>query len=256
MRGSKWVRIALFYLIAVAVSALARLYWQTGNATAAADGPLAMYRHLIAGVGPALGAAAVWLLFRYRSRLSLGGTNLPLGLGMLAVPTLVMAAIGVPNGFGVEPHLFGAHMGIWIGLYALLEEIGWRGYLQDELRDRPALAKYAIVGLFWYAWHLSWLGGHPIGSELVTLILIILASIGIGFVADRTGSVLAAASLHIAGNILGLTSDFKAIIPSLETRGMIVGVCLIIWLVMLRIWRARDVKRGMVHQVSEAQAEP
>jgi membrane protease YdiL (CAAX protease family) len=246
---SKWARIAVYYLIAIAISALARLYWHTGDATMVQRGPWAMYLHLVAGVGPALGAAAVVLLFGYRSRMSLGGTNLALGLLMIAVPALVMAVIGLPNHFGVEPHLFGLHMGVWIAAYALLEEIGWRGYLQDELRDRPALLKYAIVGLLWYAWHLPSLGGNPLASELVTIAFMILASIGIGFVADRTGSVLAAASFHIIGNVMGLTTDFTAIIPAVQTRGLIVLAAVAIWLVILRIWRARDVRRGTVHTV-------
>jgi membrane protease YdiL (CAAX protease family) len=250
MPQGKWRRIAVYYATAIAISALARLYWHTGEATTTAQGPLAMYGHLVAGVGPALGAAIVWFLFRYRSRLSLGGTNLPLGLAMIAVPAIVMGGMGVPNAFGIEPHLFGVHMGIWIAAYALLEEIGWRGYLQDEFRHRPAIAKYVIVGLFWYAWHLSWLHHNPLGSELVTVAFVILASIGIGFVADRTGSVLAAASFHIIGNIMGLTTDFKAAIPAVQTRVVIVVACLMVWLIILRIWRSKDVRLGRVHRVA------
>lgn len=240
---SKWARIALYYVIAIAVSALARYHWHTGDATTVRSGALGMYWHLVAGLGPTLGAAAVFLLFKYRSRMSLGGTNLALGLGMIVVPALVMAGMGIANPFGIEPHLFGLHMGIWIALYAILEEIGWRGYLQDEFADRPPFVKYAIVGIFWYAWHLPQLGANSIGSEVFTIFVMILASAGIGFVADRTRSVLAAAAFHIIGNIMGLTTDFKAIIPSTETRGLIVIVCVVIWLVLLRIWRVKDVRR-------------
>jgi membrane protease YdiL (CAAX protease family) len=244
MTMSKSLRISVFYLIAIAVSALARLYWHTGDATTVERGALGMYVHLVAGAGPALGAAAVWLLFRHRSRISLGGTNMALGLAMVVVPAIVMGTMGIPNPFGVEPHLFGVHMGVWIALYGLLEEIGWRGYLQDELSNRPALIKYAIVGLFWYAWHLSWLNGNPIGSELFTILFMIGASIGIGFVADRTLSVLAATAFHVIGDIMGLTTDFKTIIPSLHTRSVIVIVSLVAWLVILRIWRMLDMRRG------------
>jgi membrane protease YdiL (CAAX protease family) len=244
MTRGKWPRIAVFYLIAIAISALARLYWHTGDPTPVERGPFGLYFHLVAGAGPALGAAAVWILFRYRSRMSLGGTNLAFGLGMIVVPALVMGFMGIPNGFGIEPHLFGIHMGVWIALYALLEEIGWRGYLQDEFHERPALVKYAIVGLFWYAWHLSWVSAFSIVGELVTILFVIAASIGIGFVADRTRSVLAAASFHIIGNVMGLTTDFTTIIPSMHTRMIIVTACLIVWLVVLRIWRVTDVRRG------------
>ena len=250
MLQGKWLRIAVYYLIALAISALARLYWHSGDATSTLRSPIAMYGHLIAGVGPTLGAAAVWLIFRYRSRMSLGGTNLPLALAMIVVPAVVMGGIGIPNGFGVDPHLFGIHMGVWIACYALLEEIGWRGYLQDEFCHRPALLKYVIVGLFWYAWHFSWLDSRSIGDEIVSVGFILLAAIGIGFVADRTGSVIAAASFHIIGNIAFTTTDFRTIIPSSNTRMAIIITCLVIWVVILRIWRTTDVRRGTVHQVT------
>lgn len=251
MSQGKWRRITTYYLIAIAVSALARLYWHTGDPTPAEHGPFAMYMHWIAGAGPALGAVAVWFLYRYRSRLSLGGTNAALAWGMVAVPALAMGGMGIPNAFGVEPHLFGVHMGVWIAVYALLEEVGWRGYLQDEFRDQQAILKYAVVGLFWYAWHLSWLNHNPISSEVATILLIVLASIGIGFVADRTGSVLAASSFHTIGDIMWLTTDFRTIIPSTQTRTVIVIACVAIWLIILRIWRSRDVRQGNVHEVAE-----
>ena len=75
---------------------------------------------------------------------------------MLAVPAAVMGVLGIDNPFSVDPHLFGIHMGVWIALYAILEETGLRGYLQGEFRNRSPLIRYVIVGLFWYAWHLSY----------------------------------------------------------------------------------------------------
>jgi membrane protease YdiL (CAAX protease family) len=243
MAKGRRARIGVYYLVAIAISALARYYWHTSQATPVERGAWAMYLHLVAGAGPAIGAALVWLLFRYRSRFSPGGTNLALALLMIAIPAIVMAIRGIPNDFGIESHLFGVHMGVWIMLYALLEEIGWRGYLQDELGGLPAIAKYSIVGLFWYAWHLSWLGGNPLSSELVTLLFMILASVGIGFVADRTRSVLAAAAFHILGNIMGLTTDFKRIIPDDHHRILICVACIVPWLVILRIWRIGDRRR-------------
>ena len=129
------------------------------------------------------------------------------------------------------------------------EETGWRGYLQDEFRERPALLKYAIVGLFWYVWHLSWLGGHSIGSEATNLAFLLTASIGIGFVADRTRSIFAAAAFHVLGNIMITTSDFTTLIPSEHTRWMIVLICVAHHPAdQLRARRSRDDRRdGGVH---------
>jgi membrane protease YdiL (CAAX protease family) len=240
--GSRWARIAIYYGVALGFSILARVYWRTNDASGVAQGAWGMYWRLIGGVGPFLGAAVVWAAFRLERQITFGGTYPPLGLAMLAVPAIVMGVIGIANPFAVEPHLFGVHLGVWIAIYAVLEETGWRGYLQGEFSHRPALLRYAIVGVFWYAWHLSYLTPHPIGDELLSLGFIILASIGIGFVADRTKSILAAASFHIVGNIMGLTANFKLLIPSLQTRAAIILACVAVWLLMLRLWRMRDIQ--------------
>jgi membrane protease YdiL (CAAX protease family) len=236
----KWVRISLYYAIALALSFMARIVWQTSNLADPRQGAWAMYWHLLSGIGPFLGALLVWFLFRPERRMRFGGTWPAMGVAMLAVPPAVLGIMGVGNPFGLDPHLFGVHLGVWIVIYAILEETGWRGYLQDEFRERPALLKYAIVGLLWYLWHLSWLGGHSIGSEAASLAFLVAASIGIGFVADRTRSIFAAASFHVLGNIMGTTTDFTTLIPSQHTRWMIVLVCVAAWLIMLRLWGMRD----------------
>lgn len=237
---TRWVRIGLYYAIALAVSALARLYWHMGAATSASPG--SMYRHLIAGAGPALGVLAVLMLFRHRPLLTFAGSNARFAVVAITVPAVVLALRGVANPFGMNPHLFGLHMGVWIAAYAVLEEIGWRGYLQDEFADRARLSRYAIVGLFWYAWHLSWVTNPSIAGEVVSALILVAAAIGIGFVADRTGSILAAAAFHVLGNIMGMTTDFRALIPQHE-RLLLAGLCLAALLVVLRVWRMLDLSR-------------
>jgi len=239
----RWIRVAIYYLIALAFSALARLYWHTSDPADPAVGAWGLYRHLLSGLGPLLGALAIWAAFRPERRMSLGGTFPAMGWAMVAVPAAVMAAIGIPNRFGIEPHLFGLHIGVWVAIYALFEETGWRGYLQDELRHWHKLAKYAFIGLLWYAWHFSYLGGYGLGTEISNLLMIVLASIGIGFVADRTHSILAAAAFHVIGDVMGLMHEFKTLMPSTHDRLVVVAICVVIWLVMLRLWGMRDKRR-------------
>lgn len=238
----KWIRVAIYYAIAVAFSYLSRVYWGMAGLPDPRLGVWGVYLHLLAGVGPFLGALVIWFVFRPPGRrLSFGGTFLPMGLAMLAVPAVVFGIIGVANRFGIDPHAFGVAIGIWISLYAVLEETGWRGYLQQEFREQPALMRYAIVGLFWYPWHLTFVLGHnPIGTEISNLIFLVLASVGIGFVADRTKSIFAASAFHIIGNILLTSAAFKIFIPAMSDRMTIVLICAVIWLVMLRLWAMRD----------------
>jgi uncharacterized protein len=248
----RWIRVSIYYLIALAFSALSRLYWHTSDPAAAGDGPWGLYRHLISGLGPLVGAITVWTVFRPERRMSLGGTFPAMGWAMMAVPAAVMAALGIANPFGIDPHLFGIHVGIWVAVYALLEETGWRGYLQDEFRHRPALLRYLIVGLFWYGWHFSYLAGNPVGSEISNLGMILLASIGIGFVADRTRSILAAAAFHVIGDVMGLMREFTTLLPSTHARLVVVAICVVVWLIMLRIWGMRDKRRRVSGEVGNA----
>jgi membrane protease YdiL (CAAX protease family) len=240
----KAVRILLFYAVALLFSFLARFVWHTSDTprqVLTADG---MYLHLISALGPFLGALLIWGLFRPKREISFGGSWPTMGAAMLLVPALLLTLLGIDNRLGIERHLFGAHVGIWIALYALLEETGWRGYLQGEFADRPALLRYVIVGLFWYAWHFSFVTDFSLANQAVSLGFILLSSIAIGFVADRTGSIQAAAAFHIAGNILATTALFRLLIPAAQTRLGIVAACFVVWLVMLRLWRMRDLRRA------------
>lgn len=240
----RWARIALYYAIAIAVSALARLHWHMGSATSNSAG--SMYRHLIAGAGPALGVLAVLLIFRHRPSRTFAGSNSRFAAVAITVPAVVLALRGIANPFGMNPHLFGLHMGVWIAAYAVLEEIGWRGYLQGEFADHSPLARYVIVGLFWYAWHLSWVTNASIGGEVAGALILIVAAIGIGFVADRTRSILAAAAFHVIGNIMGMTTDFRTLMPPGE-RLLLAGLCFGVLLIVLRLWRIAD--KGARHSL-------
>lgn len=250
----RWIRIALYCAIAFGLSWLARVQLQTSTVTDPKLGLAAMYWHLFGGVGPFLGAVAVWAAFRPERPITFTGSSPAFASVMLVVPAAVLGAIGIDNRFAVEPHLFGAHMGLLIVAYALLEETGWRGYLQSEFRHRPPLLRYVVVGLFWYAWHFSYVDGGPLLGEIVNLVVLVLAAVGIGFVADRTRSIFAAASFHAAGNILAMSAEFKALIPQTGTRAMIAGACVLIWLVIMRLWRIRETRSGAPGQAGAGEA--
>jgi len=236
-----WIRIAIYYAIALGISYLARVQWGTSDPADAGPGHWGLFRHLLSGFGPFVGALLVWAVFRPERRMSFGGTFPIMGVAMLAVPAFVLGIAGVPNIFGLDAHLFGIEIGLWIALYAVLEETGWRGYLQDELYGRPALLRYAIVGVFWYFWHFTYLlGDNSLGTEAVNLGFLVLASIGIGFVADRTRSIFAAAAFHVVGNVLMTSTEFRTFIPTSSARLTIVLVCVAVWLIMLRLWAMRD----------------
>ena len=237
--SKRWLRVFVYYAVALGLAAASRFVWHTNDVSAGWPSLAAMHLHLLSGLGPFVGALLVWAAFRPPCQKSLGGSYPALAWAMAVVPAVTMGLIGVANPYAINPHLFGFYLGLWIVAYAVLEETGWRGYLQDEFGDVGRPLRYVIVGLFWYPWHFTFLQGHTFGTEALILGMLVAASIGIGLVADRTGSILAAAAFHTVANVLGLTAYFAVFIPSPSERWTIVGICIAVWVPMLRVWRVR-----------------
>jgi membrane protease YdiL (CAAX protease family) len=247
----RWIRIAIYFAIALSSSILFRLNYIGGYGTLKLPGVLAVYKSLLEGAGPFLGALIVMRISGRKSNISFLGNPGRKSLLMLAVPVLLFFIIGVNNDRHINVHFYGLNMGIWIALYGVLEETGWRGYLQDELKDYPPLVKYSIVGVIWYAWHLTFLGHTTVLNELVILVILVLASYGIGLIADRTRSILAAACFHILGNILGLSTELQEAVPA-KTRIWIVIACAVCWWALLRIKPGAALHRKANEQLNGA----
>lgn len=97
------------------------------------------------------------------------------------------------------------------GLFAFGEEYGWRGVLAEELRPLGAVRANLLTGVLWGLWHAPIiLFGHNYGTEWGWGIFVMVAwvtpfSFLLWRVRERTGSVLAPAILHGAGNgVLGM----------------------------------------------------
>ena len=94
-------------------------------------------------------------------------------------------------------------------LFALGEELGWRGYMFRRLGSRSDLESTLAIGVVWGLWHATAIGllGHnyPVlrwaGVPLFTAFCVLLTALMLPLV-DRAGSVLPAASLHGAVNAL------------------------------------------------------
>ena len=89
----------------------------------------------------------------------------------------------------------------------LFEEVGWRGFLQDELqRRRTVLVSTAVVAMVWAAWHLPLLVSEPTGQRppLPFLVWILAQAVVLAWVYNTSsGSVLLAILFHAAANVSG-----------------------------------------------------
>lgn len=89
----------------------------------------------------------------------------------------------------------------------LFEEVGWRGFLLDELQRRHAvLMSTAVVAVVWAAWHLPLLISEPTGQRppLPFLVWILGQSVVLTWIYNSSsGSVLLAILFHAATNVAG-----------------------------------------------------
>ncbi|MDJ0363406.1 CPBP family intramembrane glutamic endopeptidase [Rhodococcus sp. H29-C3] len=95
-------------------------------------------------------------------------------------------------------------------ILAFAEEIGWRGYLHAQLRERTAVVKSSIIiGVVWVCWHLPYIlfttYYHTDGNRTVVLILFSCSacafSILFGLLRERSGSLWVAVLAHAGHNV-------------------------------------------------------
>ncbi len=120
-------------------------------------------------------------------------------------------------------------------LGALGEETGWRGYLQPALqrRMRPLLAML-VVALVWAGWHaplFAILDGYR-GFTPLTLVGFVtgLASgaVVLGWLYNRTGSVLAVAVWHGTYNLASASAAATGVIAALSTTAVIIAAVVLV----------------------------
>lgn len=222
----KAFRIIVFFVISLASSVLFRYDVFGVYKEWSLPSFLNIFKSLLEGIGPFVGALLVVKVFKIKSEITFKGVLGAKSWLMLGVPVFILSLLGVSYD-EYNSHLYGFLLGLWIMVYGILEETGWRGYLQNELKDLKPLVKYSVVGIFWYIWHLTFLGNTTLINEVFVAAILILSSWGIGYVTDKTKSIFAAACFHIIGNILGLSSLFAEEV-AMNSRLIVVTTCSVI----------------------------
>lgn len=201
-----------------------------------------LLRSVLESSGPLLGALIALKLFRIKPEITLTGTQTNKSILMISLPIILFSIFGATIDNGFNPHYNGFIIGLSIAMYGICEEYGWRAYLQNEILEMKPITRAMIIGSLWYVWHLSFLTQEPnIINEFKFLVILLLASWGIGAIADKTKSVLACASFHITGNILFLSSMISSAVDD-KTRYIIFGICLTMWIIIVNVW---DRKLGL-----------
>ncbi len=246
---TNWLAIAVFAVLATAISAVTREgafdFYNTPQATILT---LLIGAVIFIGLGPTLAALVSWKLFGRQNRTSSFMGTWSRGAVLISViPAMVFAAYGYPNDFGMNPHLAGGLIGVLLFLYALGEEIGWRGYMHDALSPRPFWLRALIIAPVWMLWHLWFLQGSASLQAWVTgFVFLLIAAFFLSWLVSESRSWLSSAGFHCVANIGFLASVID--MPT-QQRLMIAGTAFVLMVIVHSIWK----RRRPSNELSEAQ---
>ncbi len=183
------------------------------------------------------GLVGLFLLKKQRNvTMSFFGTSKFKSLLMASIPTILLIVFGVQNKYGINAHLFGIIAALGSFIYCIMEEYGWRGYLQEEFQFLKPITKFLSIGLIWYAWHLSFLTEATLVDNLFFLGTLILGSWGIGQIAELTKSIVACSCFHLLVNIFMYNHFFNNAFNGLS-KLVILIISVFAWIWILIKWK-------------------
>jgi uncharacterized protein len=190
----------------------------------------------IPGVGKlTFSSNALWQEIARSSGLT---TAAPVNIPLVPVLLIVSFPAAIIAGFSIN------------GLFALGEELGWRGFLWDRLRRYGFKGKVSL-GIIWGLWHapIIVLGYnfpvHPYLGILFMVFLTISLTFPLTYLRDRSRSVYSSSIVHGMINACGIFSFI--VIGKNELIGNIVGLVgcaaiLLAWLITVSIVGQYDSK--------------
>jgi membrane protease YdiL (CAAX protease family) len=234
-----WERIIIFLLISILISNIFRfdIFEIKPELEKLPTWIFILTSVLLEGSGVIIGALIILPLLKKqrKTEISLFGTSKTKSLIMMFIPIALLVIIGVKNDFEMNYHIYGFIAAIGTFLYCIMEEYGWRGYLQEELKRLKSWEKYLIIGFLWYLWHLTFLTKASLGDNLFFLGMMILGSWGIGQVAESTKSIIASACFHMIIQIMMFNALIKDGINGTE-KIIILGISVVIWFLIIKKW--------------------
>ena len=210
------------YLAIIVFYAIAILCRYLTNKAGILDGIGNEYlKSILTGIGPTLGAVAVFFIFKIKPTMSIKGNykNLTSPILMYWVFPIILISGVAYFTKGTIPWM----IVLSILIYGLLEESGWRGFLYQQLKELPLFTNILIVATLWFLWHLNF---ELTSSNLLFYGILILGSWGIGKVTDATNSLIAVSAFHSLNNFF----------PNLDnTKILILALLLTAWIIALVI---------------------
>ncbi len=222
---NKIFAIIVFYIIAIV------LRYITNKTPFLENIDSSFLKIVLQGIGPAIGAIIALKLFRLKTSYSLVGRLKPFLLSFfifIAIPVIGFSIIGLneSNGLTITSniHIASAKFSLYFIIYAILEEIGWRAFLNEQLSFVNEYVKIILIGILWFVWHLNF---ALTISNFIFLLILIFASWGIGKVGNSTKSILAVGVFHAFYNLLS-TDNF----PTTD-KYIVLSVSAFMWFIFI-----------------------
>ncbi len=229
-----WTEIAAFYIIAVLSSAPFRLgLISFEDLIPPLPYGLNILFSVFRGIGPFIGYLVVFYIMNSKVKRGitlLGGKSI---ISFLSIsPILIgLAVVGVENKENINKHFFGFISGFTLITYALFEEYGWRGYLQQALEPIKLPVRIIIIGTLWYIWHLNFLNPNiTLQIHLIHYFSLLAGAWGLLKISEVTSSLLFVSAVHLTFNILMDVNCTLLEKTGIITTSIITWFCLILYL--------------------------
>ncbi len=226
----KWGEIFIFYCVSILVSAPFRLHLIKMDQIYPLPYGLDIVYRILRGIGPAIGFLIIYYLLKSKvdKKLSFWGFNKWYSILAIIIIPMSLTITGVNNADGLDHHYYGFLTGMILIFYALGEEFGWRGYLQQALEPMKMPYRILLIAILWYVWHLNFLIPEiTLKSHLIHFSFLLLGSWGLLKISESTSSILFVSAVHLAFNIL---SDVE--LPG-QVKIMIVLLAAIVWTALI-----------------------
>lgn len=225
-----WKEVFIFFTVAVLVSAPFRLRLVNLKELLPLPDGLSMIYNVLRGVGPAIGYWVMFYVVKSKTErpFTFWGVNKTYSLiAVLCIP-IGLTLAGVNNDQALDRHYFGFLTGLILIFYALGEEYGWRGYLQQALAPLPVLYRILTIAVFWYMWHLNFfIPEITLRSHVIHFLFLILGSWGLLRISESTRAMIFVVAVHLSFNILSdvnMDSNHKL---------AVVGAAATVWTILM-----------------------
>ncbi len=189
---------------------------------------------VLQGIGPAIGALVAFKLFGIKLSYSLAGKLKPFLLSLIIfviIPVIGFAIIGVHESKNLKittnPFIASAKLSFFYIIYSILEEIGWRAFLQEQLTFVNKYVKILLIATLWFVWHLNF---ALTTSNFIFFLILVFASWGIGKIGDITKSIMAVGVFHAFYNLISI-GNFPT-----EGKYFVLSFSAVIWILYITFY--------------------